>query len=82
MENNGEGNPILGMSFHEALEIWTREGKPVIHLRAGENCFDLEKLLSYRDVMEEHIMGIRRWLDKVRKRESITSMEAAHVKEN
>ncbi len=58
--NNGEF--ILGMSFEEALEIWSKEGKPIIHLRPGENCFDLEKLLSHRDVKDEHLLAVRRWL--------------------
>jgi hypothetical protein len=78
--NNGES--ILGMSFEEVLRIWVREGKPIIHLRAGENCFDLEKLLSCPDVMEEHLLGVKRWLDKVNQRECVTSMEAGYARES
>jgi len=66
--NGSDGESILGMSFEEALEIWTREGKPVIHLRPSENCFDLEKLLSHRDIKEEHLSAIRKWLDKMAQR--------------
>ena len=50
------------MSISEAIEIWTAAGKPVIHLGPGENCHDLEKLLSHRDINERHLIAIREWL--------------------
>ena len=56
---------ILGMPVQRALEIWRSEGAPVIHLGPGENCSDLEKLLSNPDVSERHLKAIRAWLDKV-----------------
>jgi len=54
----------LGMGREEALALWTSEGKPVIHLGPGENCLDLEKLLSHRDINERHLAAIREWLEK------------------
>jgi len=54
----------LGMSIEQALSVWTREGKPVIHLGPGENCLDLEKLLSHRHVHERHLAAVKDWLVK------------------
>jgi hypothetical protein len=59
----GIGIPsALGMSREEAVSVWTEAGKPIIHLGPGENCFDLEKLLSHRDINERHLAVIRDWL--------------------
>ena len=52
----------LGMPISEAIEIWTAEGKPVIHLGPGGNCFDLEELLSRADVKAEHLKAVADWL--------------------
>jgi hypothetical protein len=57
--------PILGMTVKEALEAWRSEGAPVIHLGAGENCHDLEKLLSKR-CNERQLEAVKAWLDKVK----------------
>lgn len=56
----------LGMPVAKALWIWRSKGAPVIHLGPGENCFDLEELLSDPNVLERHLVAIRAWLDKVR----------------
>jgi hypothetical protein len=60
----GDKEEKLSMSIEEALAIWAAEGKPIIHLGPGENCFDLEKLLSHRDIDERHLAAIREWLEK------------------
>jgi hypothetical protein len=52
----------LGMSREQAIAIWAREGRPVIHLGPGENCFDLERLLSHRDINGRHLEAVRQWL--------------------
>ena len=52
------------MSIKEALAVWTAEGKPVIHLGPGENCFGLEKLLSHRNINERHLTAIKSWLEQ------------------
>jgi hypothetical protein len=54
----------IGMSLEEAIALWTVEGKPVVHLGPGENCFDLEKLLSHRNINERHLAAIKEWLEK------------------
>jgi len=54
----------LGMTREHALDIWTKEGKPVIHLGTGENCLDLERLLDQRDINPRHLAAIRDWLIK------------------
>jgi hypothetical protein len=54
----------IGMSIKEALALWASEGKPVIHLGPGENCFDLEKLFSHRSINERHLAAVREWLEK------------------
>jgi len=54
----------LGRSIGEAIAVWSAEGKPVIHLGPGENCFDLEKLLSHRDINDRHLATVREWLEK------------------
>ncbi len=54
----------LGMTVEQALAIWTGEGKPVIHLGPGENCFDLEKLLKFGHISERHLEAVSKWLAK------------------
>jgi hypothetical protein len=53
----------LGMTVEEALSVWTAEGKPIIHLGPGENCFGLDKLLSHRDINERHLAAVKEWLE-------------------
>ncbi len=57
----------LGMTVEQAIAVWTAEGKPIIHLGPGENCFGLEKLLSHRDINECHLAAVRVWLEERRK---------------
>jgi len=52
----------LGMTVEKALALWTKEGRPIIHLGPGENCFDLKKMLSRRDINERHLAAVREWL--------------------
>jgi hypothetical protein len=54
----------LGMTIDEAVATWSAEGRPVIHLGPGENCLDLAKLLSHRDINERHLAAVREWLEK------------------
>jgi hypothetical protein len=56
----------LGMTIGQVLGIWEKEGKPIIHLGPGENCFDLEKLFSHRDINERHIAAVNTWLKERR----------------
>ena len=49
------------------LQVWEAEGKPVIHLGLGENCFDLAKLLSNPDVKPEHLKAVKGWLESKRR---------------
>ena len=70
--DSGEGSwkdmeEKLGMSISDAITVWNGGGKPVIHLGPGENCFDLEKLLSNRDINERHLTAIREWLENRQK---------------
>lgn len=58
---------VLGMPIERAIKIWQSEGGPVIHLSLGENCEDLEKLLSNRNAKPEHLEAVRAWLEKVLK---------------
>ena len=67
MEVKDDDDPVeksLGMTRGQALDIWTKEGKPVIHLGPGENCFDLERLLDHRNINPRHLAAIRDWLIK------------------
>ena len=69
VKTSGVGNVntpevVLGMSAEKAIELWHKEGAPVIHLGPGENCEDLEKLLSNPNVLERHLEVVRAWLDK------------------
>ncbi len=63
----GDTETKLGMSIAEAVAIWTAQGKPVIYLGTAENCLDLEKLLSHRDINERHLAAIRQWLEERRR---------------
>ena len=67
LETDGHLNhyDVLSMPVEKAIELWRKEGAPVIHLGPGENCFDLEKLLSNPDIKDEHLLAVRRWLDKI-----------------
>lgn len=56
----------LGMPVEDAIELWQSAGAPIIHLGPGENCFDLEELLSNSDVKREHLEAVKRWLDSMR----------------
>ena len=55
---------ILGMTKEQAIAIWDKQGRPVIHLGLGENCLDLAKLLAQRDIRPQHLSAIREWLEK------------------
>jgi hypothetical protein len=47
----------------KALQVWEMEGKPVIHLGPGKNCFDLALLLSHGSVRSKHLAAVSTWLD-------------------
>jgi hypothetical protein len=57
----------LGMTIEEALGIWEEAGRAVIHLGPGENCFDLEKLLSHGNINDRHLVAVRQWLEERRR---------------
>jgi hypothetical protein len=57
--------PSLGMPADEAIKIWHSEGSPIIHLGPGENCSDLEKLVTGPMVDPDHLQAVKDWLDKV-----------------
>ncbi len=61
----------LGMSIGKAITMWIEEGKPVIYLGPGENCFNLEKLLRRRDINDRHLAAVRNWLDQQRRNRSL-----------
>lgn len=61
-----EQKNVLGMSVDKALHIWHSQGAPVIHLGPGENCFDLEKLLSGHPSLK-HLEAVREWLETNRR---------------
>jgi hypothetical protein len=61
-ENKDAMCSALGMTAEQAIDIWTREGRPVIHVGPGENCFDLERLLSQRDINGRHLEAVTGWL--------------------
>ena len=60
--------PDLGMPIEKVLEIWQKEGAPLIHLGAGENCDDLEKLLKNTNVKPEHLQAVKAWLQNTLRR--------------
>ncbi len=51
------------LTREEAIEIWRREGAPVINLGPGENCLDLQKLLNRTDINPRHLTAIRDWIE-------------------
>ena len=55
---------VLGMTLEQALAIWDKQGRPIIHLGPGENCHDLAKLLEQRNIKLEHLSAIGEWLQK------------------
>jgi hypothetical protein len=63
MERN-DTSQTLGMSVEQALAVWAKKGKPVIHLGPGEDCFGLEKLLSRSDINRRHLLVVRDWLSQ------------------
>ncbi len=61
-ENTTEA--VLGMSVEKAIELWRSEGAPIIHLGPGENCSNLETLLSNRNIKPQHLEVVRAWLEE------------------
>ena len=55
---------VLGMSVEQAIDVWTKAGKPVIHLYPGENCYGLDTLLGHSDILPRHLLAIRDWLSE------------------
>lgn len=55
---------MLGMPVDQAIDIWTKAGKPVIHLYPGENCYGLDTLLSHSDILPRHLEAIKDWLSE------------------
>lgn len=55
---------ILGMTKGQALAIWDKQGRPIIHLGSGETCHDLAKLLEQREIKPEHLSAIKGWIEK------------------
>ena len=67
--SNGTGSADsgpLGIPAEDALELWHREGSPLIHLGPGQNCIDLAKWLTMPPHKPEHLQAVRTWLDKAR----------------
>jgi len=58
----------LGMTKEQAIAIWDKQGRPVIHLGPSENCLNLMKLLQQTDIKPQHLLAIREWLEKHRGR--------------
>ncbi len=56
----------LGMSKDKVIAMWDKQGRPVIHLSHGQNCFDLAELLEQRDIELSHLSAVARWLEKHR----------------
>jgi hypothetical protein len=54
----------LGMTKEEAVDIWDKQGRPIIPLGPGENCCDLGKLLAQEKIKPEHLLAIRAWLEE------------------
>jgi len=43
------------------IEFWDSIGQPIIHLGPGENCEDLGKLLSNRNILRRHLEAVKNW---------------------
>jgi putative DNA primase/helicase len=56
-----ESLPSLTEERHSLIEFWKSKGAPLIHLRQGENCEDLKKLLSSRNLLPEHFEAVKNW---------------------
>ena len=54
----------LGMAMEELLAVWENEGRPLIHLGPGENCFNLEQLLSWPEIIPRHLEALKKWLEE------------------
>jgi hypothetical protein len=61
----GDGKDILGMPLGKVIEVWRKEGAPIIQLGPGETCFDLEVLLS-SPAKPDHLEVVKAWLEKVK----------------
>lgn len=53
---------VLGMPVARVLEMWRAAGAPEIKTEDGK-IVDLAKCLLHRDVLEKHLLAVRRWLD-------------------
>jgi hypothetical protein len=52
----------------DLLQLWISEGRPIIHLGDGENCEDLERLLS-GVVNERQNSAIKLWYEERKRRD-------------
>lgn len=53
---------VLGMPVTEALDLWRKEGAPIIRLDQCSNCLDLEIFLQHENIKPEHLEAIAVWL--------------------
>lgn len=53
--------PCLIQPREKTIKLWVSKGRPLIHLGPGENCQDLEKLLSNENILTKHIEAINKW---------------------
>ena len=51
----------------KAIQIWHSKGSPMIPLGPGDNCSDLEKLLSHPNTKPAYLKAVGVWLEKIQK---------------
>jgi hypothetical protein len=60
-DNGTEAPPDLDAARGDIIELWITKGRPVVHLGPGENCEDIEKLLSHSNISPPHVTAINKW---------------------
>jgi hypothetical protein len=61
-----DNSPPVSLSPEEIIRLWKAEGKPVIHLGPGQNCENLELLLSRKDLPVEYKRAIKKWAEEIK----------------
>lgn len=52
----------MGDNISEILAFWNSLERPLVQLGPGENCEDLQKLLSKRNILPRHLEAVHSWV--------------------
>lgn len=48
----------------QVLDLWVAQGRPLVHIADGINCFDLEQLLEPDGILPKYGEAVMNWYEK------------------